>query len=362
VNGTSQDGNDFGRVDRELWETHWHLLAHRSELASPSRFVAFNLAGEEVVAFHDGASVVVFDNRCPHRGTRIFDGSHGQQRFLCRYHGWSYAKGRLFVPERKTFAGCDPTQARLNTYETAWLGDFLFVSRRPAQALSEQLVGIEVPLEGISRSIASRGDFNAYPYLCNWKIAVENALDQYHVAIIHRNTLNRLRMEPARDEYFGVNNISRAGVGDERVEKRLRSLARLFDFDFQDEGYIAIYIFPFTFLTSTFGYSYSLQQFHPSSDPQRTNFTSRFYTSRLAPRIGEETMRTFFESSLAVNHDVFREDAEICARVPTDSWSPDPPAYLSAGEEKIAHFRATMARLIAVAAVRGERPPGFPVD
>lgn len=333
-------------MDRELWETHWHLLAHRSELATSSRFVAFQVAGEEVVAFHDGASVVVFDNRCPHRGTRIFDGTHGQQRFLCRYHAWSFAKGRMIIPARETFS-CDLSDVRLNTYQTQWLGDFLFVSRRPAMELDQQLAGISDMLQSISGGIASRGDFNAYSYHCNWKIAVENALDQYHVAVIHHDTLNKLKMEPARDHYFGVNNVSYAGVGDERVERRLRSLRRFFDIEFQSEGYIAIHLFPFTFLTSTYGYSYSLQQFHPSADQDRTNFTSRFYPTRLSPRISPEAMQTFFESSLSVNHKVFAEDAEICARVPTDTWSAHEPAYLSSGEEKIAFFRRTMASWMA---------------
>jgi phenylpropionate dioxygenase-like ring-hydroxylating dioxygenase large terminal subunit len=341
-----------------LWETHWHLLCHRSELASASRFVAFDVCGEEVVAFHDGASVVVFDNRCPHRGARIFDGLHGQQRFLCRYHGWSFAKGRLFIPFKDTFETCDPTQARLNTFETSWLGDFLFVSRRPERSLSEQLVGIEAMVEGISLSIGARGDFNAYPYLCNWKIAVENALDQYHVAIIHRDTLDRLKLEPARDEYFGINNVSYAGVGDARVERRLRSLGRFFDLKFQHEGYIAIHLFPFTFLTSTFGYSYSLQHFYPTTDPNRTAFTSRFYSSRLSPKINDEAMRTFFESSVEVNHKVFQEDAEVCARVPTDSWSPDLPPFLSRGEDKIVYFRRNMNQFLDEADAAGQAGTG----
>jgi phenylpropionate dioxygenase-like ring-hydroxylating dioxygenase large terminal subunit len=333
-------------MDRELWETHWHLLAHRSELATSSRFVAFQVADEEVVAFHDGESVVVFDNRCPHRGTRIFDGTHGQQRWFCRYHAWAYTKGRMIIPQRDTFA-CDLSDVQLNTYQTQWLGDFLFVSRRPAMALDEQLAGITDVLEGISHGIGSRGDLNAYQYQCNWKIAVENALDQYHVAVIHHETLNKLKMEPARDHYHGINNVSYAGVGDERVERRLRSLKRFFDIEYQSEGYIAIHLFPFTFLTSTFGYSYSLQNFYPSTDQDRTAFISRFYPARLSPKISPEAMHTFFESSVAVNHKVFAEDAEICARVPTDTWSPHSPRYLSSGEEKIAFFRRTMSNWMA---------------
>lgn len=329
-------------MDRDLWETHWHLLAHRSELATANHFVAFQVAGEEVVAFHDGESVVVFDNRCPHRGARIFDGTHGRQRFICRYHAWSFGKGRIIIPQRETF-DCDLSDVRLNTYRTQWLGDFLFVSRRPAMDLKEQLVGVTEMLEAISRSIGGCGDVNAYAYPCNWKIAVENALDQYHVAVVHQQTLNRLKMEPARDHYYGINDVSYAGVGDERLERRLRSMRRFFDIAFQSEGYVSIHLFPFTYLTSTFGYSYSLQQFYPATDQDSTAFTSRFYQARLSSSIKPETMASFFESSVSVNHKIFAEDAEICARVPTDTWSPQPPRYLSAGEAKIAFFRRTVA-------------------
>lgn len=338
-------------MDRELWETHWHLLAHRSEVATVNRFVAFTVAGEEVVAFNDGQSVVAFDNRCPHRGTRIYDGTHGSQRWFCRYHAWAWAKGRMIIPGRELFA-CDLSDVQLDTYRTEWLGDFLFVSRRPARPLHEQLAGLTEVLDGVSRGIGDRGDLNAYRYDCNWKIAVENALDQYHVAVIHAESLNKLKMEPARDHYLGLNNVSYADVGDERVARRLRSLKRFFDLPFQSEGYIAIHLFPFTFLTSTFGYSWSLQQFYPGADQDRTAFTSRFYTGKLSPRTKPETLQTFFDSSVAVNHQVFTEDAEICARCPTDSWSAEPPRYLSAGEEKIAWFRRTMKGWMA-----GDPPP-----
>ncbi len=349
---------DYSQLDRALWGSHWHLLCHRSEMAGPSQYMLFNVAGEEVVAFHDGASVQVFDNRCPHRGTRIFEGTHGKQRFVCKYHGWSFAKGRLFIPAKETFTERDPTQARLASYQAEWLGDFLFASRRPARPLREQLTGIDEAIEKISLSIAHQGDFNRYDYRCNWKIAVENALDQYHVAIIHRDTLNKLQMKPARDVYHGINNISYAGVGDERLEKRLRSLRRFFDLQFQQEEYMAVHIFPFTFLTSTFGYAYSLQQFYPSADPDRTHFTSRMYKARLSPKIGPEAMASFFDSNVSVNHAVFREDAEICALVPTDTWSPEPPPFLSAGEEKIVHFRRVMADFMADQSRAVTPPPG----
>ena len=334
-------------LDQRLWANHWHLLCHRSELPMPNDYIRLEVSGEEVVVFNDGAQIVVFDNRCPHRGTRIFEGRHGHQRWICPYHGWSYAKGRLFVSRAADFETCDVSTARLQTYHSGWAGDFLFASKSPARPLDSQLTGVFDVVEGISRSIDRRLDFNSYAYDCNWKIAVENALDQYHVALVHRDSLNKMKLDPAEDEYLGDNNISRAAVGDERVLRQLSKLRRFFDFDYQPEGYIAVYLFPFTFITSTLGYSYSLQQFYPTNDAHKTAFSSRFYASRLTGAVSAGAMQTFFDSSIAVNHQVFTEDGAICSRIPTDSWSPEPPPFVSRGEEKILYFRRSMSAQVS---------------
>lgn len=325
-----------------LWDENWHLFCHRSELAQPFEFLRLEVFGEEVVAFHDGEQVVVFDNRCPHRGTRIFDGTCGKQRWVCPYHGWSFVKGRFFVPQKETFRGEDPTTAQLNRYRTTWVRDFLFIAKSPRLPIEEQLAGVLDSVAAISRSIGGRRDLNAYAYECDWKIAVENALDQYHVSLVHHDTLNRLKLEPAVDEYLGQNNVSRAALGDEKIIKKLKSLGRLFDLEFKPDGYVAIHLFPFTFLTSTFGYSYSLQQFLPTRSAETTTFTSRFYAGRLSSKLPADTMDAFFKSSITLNHEVFAEDAAICARMPSSSWSPVPERFVCAGEDKIVQFRRLM--------------------
>lgn len=330
-------------ISRRLWEENWHLLCHRSEVDATGRFVRLEIGRQDVVAFHDGASVVAFDNRCPHRGTRIFDGSHGKQRFVCRYHGWSYAKGKLFIPARETFAHCAVERADLNRLRSEWLGDFLFVSAAPRVPLADQLEGIADLLKTLSTGLAERFDFNAFTYECDWRIAIENALEPYHVAGIHPQSLNTLELQPGRNDYFGRNSIWYSPVGNARIDKRLKSLSRLFELPHQFEGYMSIYLFPFTMLSSTYGFSYSLQNFLPGAERERTHFTSRLLTSRLAPTVKPELLASFFESSAAVNRTTFDEDHEICRRVPVESWSPAPPRFWSTLEEKILHFRRSYA-------------------
>ena len=227
---------DLDRASTRLWDENWHLLAHRSELAKTRDFVRFDIAGREVVLYNDGVSIIAFDNRCPHRGARIFDGDFGRERFLCRYHGWSYAKGRVFVADRDSLAHCPLNEIALNTLQLQWAGDFAFVSQAPVRSLNEQLAGLHQMLEAIGRGIAARWDFNRYLYEADWRIALENALEPYHVGSIHPKTLNTLKLTPGENRYYGQNSVWSAPLGDDRVARRLKSLGRLFDLPHQFEG------------------------------------------------------------------------------------------------------------------------------
>lgn len=330
-----------------LWAENWHLLAHRSELAASRNFLRFDILGREVVLYHDGASVIAFDNRCPHRGARIFDGDTGCERFLCRYHGWSYAKGRIFVADKASLAHCSIDQIALNTLHLAWMGDFVFVAQTPAQALEDQLAGLGPMLEDISHGIGQRWDFNRYLYEADWRIALENALEPYHVGPIHPNTLNTLNLQPGENRYYGRNSVWSAPLGDERMVRRMRSLSRLFDLPHQFEGYESLYLFPFTMISSTFGFSQSVQHFLPATTPEHTHFTSRLFTGRLRPAIKPELVTSFMESSATMNRAVFNEDHDICKRVARDTWSMDPPRFWSASEEKLLHFRESYRAAIS---------------
>jgi phenylpropionate dioxygenase-like ring-hydroxylating dioxygenase large terminal subunit len=339
---------DLNIDSSRLWSEHWHLLAHRSELSEARDFVRFDVLGREVVLHHDGASVIAFDNRCPHRGARIFDEDTGRERFVCRYHGWSYAKGRVFVADKASLAHCPLDRVELNTFQTAWLGDFIFIAEAPTQSLEKQLAGLSPLVEEISHGIGKRWDFNRYLYQADWRIALENALEPYHVGQIHPDTLNTLKLQPGENRYFGHNSVWSAPLGDDRMVRRMRALSRLFDLPHQFEGYESLYLFPFTMISSTFGFSQSVQHFLPATIPERSYFTSRLFTGRLKPTTKPELVASLMESSATMNRAVFEEDHAICQRVPVDTWSPNPPRFWSASEKKLLHFRESYRAAVSV--------------
>lgn len=334
-------------LDQSLVRSHWHLVGHRCEMPAPGDFLRFETAAGDIVVFHDGAGLVAFDNRCPHRGALMYQDTHGNQPATCRYHGWTHSAGRLIVPQPERFAGCDIGSARLRQFATAWCGDFLFVGIEPLHTLDEQLQGTAEVLENISFNVARRRDFNHYRYECHWPLAVENALEPYHIGLVHPQTLATLALEDGQNVFHGVNSVWYAPVGNARMRKQLGMLKRFFMMDFGYEGYMSVYLFPFTMLSSTYGFSYSLQHFMPAVDGSTTAFSSRLLTAHVVDEQAEAVLRPFFESTAQVNRRVFDEDHQVCRRMPPDAWSPEPLRFSADNEAKIVHFRQSCREHLA---------------
>jgi phenylpropionate dioxygenase-like ring-hydroxylating dioxygenase large terminal subunit len=339
-------------VDSHLARTCWHLVAHKSELARDRDYVRLEWVLGELVLYNDKGDVIAFDNVCPHRGARFFQGESGNAPALCAYHGWSYRGGRLRVPRPETYRPCDLAAARLNRFQVAWCGDFLFAAVAPEADLPSQLGDLAPTLAAMSRDIDRRRDVHGYRYECPWRVAVENALEPDHVHMVHAETLGLLELDAGRNSFHGRNSVLRATIRNERMTKRLAKLRRFFDVPAAEDGYTALFVFPFVFLTTTFGYSYALQTFLPSRSGADTHFTTRLFSARLSSEAAEAITEPFFSSVASMNRTVFEEDHAICRRVDPSFPLDGPDRILSAGEQKVGHFRDSVA---AVASARSAK-------
>ena len=312
-------------------------------MREPGDFLKLTWLGEEVVAYNDGGNVIVFDNVCPHRGARFLTEESGNAPLTCRYHGWSYRAGRLRIPGRESYCESQIEAVRLGTIRSEWHGDFLFAAVSPEFSLREQLAGVGDVLVEISRSIATRIDLNSYVYRCDWKVAVENALEPCHIDLVHAETLSKLRLADGRDELFDYASVWHSGLKDTRSNARLSAMRRFFDLSYQYDGYVSIFLYPFSMISSTYGYSYSIQHFLPGNEPFATNFSSRLLASRLKSTVPPSLVESYFDSSAAFNRKVFEEDHEICRRVSRQFWNKDRHMPLSRAELKVAQFRRLYA-------------------
>ena len=169
-------------------------------------------------------------------------------------------------------------------------------------------------LTQISSSLDTLISDEAYLYDCRLEVAIENALEPLHLESIHPNSLNELKLGLA-DNYFSDNSvIFTQDIGNEKTKRGLLKLKRFFEFTF-DEKYQSTFIFPSFFISSTFGFSFSVQTFYPSDDKFKTHFRSKIYTSKLFDKAKSKILEPFFESTISINKQIFKEDSEICSRV-----------------------------------------------
>jgi phenylpropionate dioxygenase-like ring-hydroxylating dioxygenase large terminal subunit len=174
----------------------WQVVCHISSIPSPGDFVTLDLGPDSVVAVRNSdGEIQAFHNVCRHRGARILDGNaktqagHCPGTITCPYHGWSYKlSGELMgVPVRDSFPGLDRAQYSLKPVRMAIQFGFVFVN----------LGGDPAPLESIWGHFL--GDFAAHHFETmqplgplylehwdvDWKIAMDNYLESYHVPIGH---------------------------------------------------------------------------------------------------------------------------------------------------------------------------------
>ena len=222
----------------------------------------------------------------------------------------------------------------LNRYRTEWCGDFLFVGVRPVMSLADQLDAFAAPLADISGDMAGPRDLYKIDFQADWRVGVENALEGYHVNNVHPATLAPLALRQDEDSFAGLNSAYHGRVGHARTAKGLEGLRRFYDIRAGFDGYCAYYLFPFAMVSSTFGYSYSMQTYFPAAEAHRSWFTTRLYAARAAPG-AEELAETLLNAAAPFNRQVFDEDHEICRRVS--------PRYDLNAEGRI--FGATEARV-----------------
>jgi phenylpropionate dioxygenase-like ring-hydroxylating dioxygenase large terminal subunit len=170
----------------------WQYACHRSELKAPGDYVTLDLWKDSVavVRGEDGA-LRAFHNVCRHRGARLLDGS-GQcaRRMVCPYHAWSYHfDGSLAsVPSERSFGELDKDTLGLRPVELAEFCGLVFVRLVPGGPSLEAMLGElgkELAAYRIDEMVPLEGATVNETWECNWKVALDNYLDNYHVPYGH---------------------------------------------------------------------------------------------------------------------------------------------------------------------------------
>jgi len=191
----------------------WQMLCHVSSLRHAGDYVTLDVGPESVLALRDrDGQIRAFHNVCRHRGARLLDGAGNcPGAITCPYHGWSYRHdgALLGLAARDTFPGLDKAEHGLRPVRTESAFGFVFVA----------LAGNPPPVAQAWGSMAADfapyrfedmvplGPITSETWNVDWKIAMDNYLESYHVPIGHPGLFRMFT--PDYEDQAGVPGVAR---------------------------------------------------------------------------------------------------------------------------------------------------------
>jgi len=173
----------------------WNFMCHDSQLKDVGDYLVSYIGEDQVIVVRsEDGQINAMLNTCRHRGNALCRAEQGRAKsFVCSYHGWNYGlDGRLIgVPGQSTYYHGELDKSRLGLARArveSYLGFHFATLAQDAPSLHDYLG--EVGRVGLGM-ICAYGEVEAVPGVqknvidCNWKIAVDNLFDWYHVAYSH---------------------------------------------------------------------------------------------------------------------------------------------------------------------------------
>ena len=218
---TDPDFLAFERV--RLFEAGWACIGFGKDVANPGDVVPRNLMGLPLILVRDTKNEIrVFHNVCSHRGAELVtEPCHVGAVLRCPYHSRAYdLEGKLkatpFIggPNINRCDGFDKSAHGLRPVRTAVWFDMVFVNvSGQAPEFSTYIAPLAERWSMFDQSLirhSGADSSSTFDVNCNWKLAVENYCEAYHLPWVHPalNTYSKL------EDHYNINEWdSFAGQG-----------------------------------------------------------------------------------------------------------------------------------------------------
>ena len=183
----------YQREVEQIFLKQWNFPGRLDEIPDSGDYMSLDFCGESVIVIRGKDDVVrAFSNVCRHRSARLLEGRGRCRTIVCPYHSWVYdLDGTLLrMKGMEQTAGFDPAENGLIPLQVeSWAG-FLFVS------FANDVMPLEEHLGDMTEQYASYrfADMlcvrrRSYDLKCNWKLYIENAMEDYHTATVHKDSI-----------------------------------------------------------------------------------------------------------------------------------------------------------------------------
>jgi len=209
----------------------WQIVCHANSIPNAGDYATLDIGPESVMVLRDrDGSIRAYHNVCRHRGARLLDGTGNcPATITCPYHGWTYRHdGHLIgTPVKESFANLNRADYSLKPVRVDQALGFVFVCLAgdppPVSKVWEGLADELLPYQ--FSKMVPLGPITTDIWEVDWKIAMDNYLESYHVPIGHPG-LNRM-FTPDYEDQASVPGIAR-GLSWMRDQESSRWSERLY--------------------------------------------------------------------------------------------------------------------------------------
>ena len=198
----------FARERETVFAPGWACVGFASDMPEPGDTRPINLLGVPLFAVRGAAGAInLFHNVCSHRGHPLVESPRRiGTRLQCPYHAWSYdLDGRLRTtpsiggPGVNEVAGFNKGRHGLKPVRSATWLDLIFVNLSgDAAPLADCLAPITERWRDYDLTAfasAPRAEIITFDVNANWKLAIENYLEAYHLPWVHPELNSYSRLE-----------------------------------------------------------------------------------------------------------------------------------------------------------------------
>jgi choline monooxygenase len=225
-----------------IFDRTWQLVGHVMDLPNPGSRIVGSVGRKEVVVVRtEDGDIRAHLNTCRHRGTRLVSEPGEGKALRCPYHGWTYHLDGTLVgaPENRTIPCLDKSKLSLFGARAEVFCGLIFVNLdMTAEPLGPQLEGLRPLLERyIGGEMETLGKARVHmnnpdeSQQSNWKVAVDNYLEGYHVPVAHPGLMRlydykRYAVVESTDAYIAYDAPLRDKASDNWAERLYQRVVR----------------------------------------------------------------------------------------------------------------------------------------
>lgn len=321
----------------------WIIACHINEIKNRNDFKTLDYYGESIIIYNIKDEFVAYKNVCAHRGSKIKIKKYGNEVFDCLYHGWTYNKDGVLIsgPQiRDAFSQRQLKNKRLLKMKIELCGNFIFVSDfSNKQKLENYLSKHFNEIKKLSTKFGNLVSSKRYIWKCNWQIAIENSIDEYHGPILHKSTFKKiLDLKPTYSYSSKISEMNMP-LQEDYVKFFSKILAKT-NF-LKGDRYKHYFIFPISTIATTMDLFCYLQRYIPIDENNSIIETDIFIPEIF---INNQNKTNFIiDSAKKFNEEIFNEDKEICESIHNNSKNGYKYSNIGKFEQRISFFRNLLA-------------------